>query len=141
MAPSLGKAKAALLQKKANAAKGFTSWQNFKAWIMVPDTALDKAGNSGSRITWSNVDLDPTPPERRTWRWYNCKNAIISRHNLNINENLTDFIFYWTIGFGNWTLGSTMIGIGLNWWQSILTIFLSQFISSIAVRFLFRYKT
>ena len=46
---------------------------------------------------------------------------------------LPDFVFYWTIGFGNWTLGSTMIGIGLNWWQSILTIFLSQLISSIAV--------
>src|ERR1700761_37843 len=28
-----------------------------------------------------------------------------------------------------------MVGIGLNWWQSILTIFLSQFISSIAMFF------
>jgi NCS1 family nucleobase:cation symporter-1 len=46
-----------------------------------------------------------------------------------------DFIFYWTIGFGNWTLGSTMIGIGLNWWQAILTIFLSQLISSLAMVF------
>lgn len=28
-----------------------------------------------------------------------------------------------------------MVGIGLNWWQSILTIFLSQFISSLAMFF------
>ena len=33
----------------------------------------------------------------------------------------------------NWTLGSTMIGIGLNWWQSILVVFGSQCISSIAM--------
>ena len=31
----------------------------------------------------------------------------------------------------NWTLGSTMIGIGLNWWQSILVIFAGQMINSI----------
>lgn len=33
----------------------------------------------------------------------------------------------------NWTLGSTMVGIGLNWWQSILVVFFSQLISSIAM--------
>lgn len=105
---------AKLRLKKDNAANAFRSWEGFKQWIMVPQTALDE--HSKSRITWSNVDLDPTPPERRNWAWWNY------------------FIFYWTIGFGNWTLGSTMIGIGLNWWQAILTIFLSQFISSLAVR-------
>ena len=31
----------------------------------------------------------------------------------------------------NWTLGSTMIGIGLNWYQSILVIFAGQLIASI----------
>jgi NCS1 family nucleobase:cation symporter-1 len=104
-----------LREKKANAAGAFKSWDGFKQWIMVPETALDE--HSKSNITWSNVDLDPTPPERRTWKWWNYA------------------VFYFTIGFGNWTLGSTMIGIGLNWWQSILTIFLSQLISSLAVNF------
>ena len=33
----------------------------------------------------------------------------------------------------NWTLGSTMVGIGLNWWQSILVVFFSQLISSIVM--------
>lgn len=37
--------------------------------------------------------------------------------------------------FSSCRLGSTMVGIGLNWWQSILTIFLSQFISSLAMFF------
>ncbi|KAF2863383.1 putative allantoin permease [Piedraia hortae CBS 480.64] len=66
---------------------------------------------------WRNEDLEPTPPERRTWQWWNYA------------------IFYWGLSFGNWTLGSTMIGIGLNWWQSILTIFISQLVSSIAMLF------
>ncbi|QIW98081.1 hypothetical protein AMS68_003599 [Peltaster fructicola] len=83
-------------------------------------------------MTWSNVDLDPTPPEKRNWRWFNY------------------VVFYWALSFGNWTLGSTMVGIGLNWrvaitiaiqsltmhrWQAILTIFISQLISSIAMFF------
>jgi len=33
----------------------------------------------------------------------------------------------------NWTLGSVMIGCGLNWWQSILIVFFSQLVSSIAM--------
>ena len=32
-------------------------------------------------------------------------------------------------------LWQTMIGIGLNWWQAIVVIFVSQFISSIAMAF------
>ncbi|KAH8881722.1 allantoin [Thozetella sp. PMI_491] len=66
---------------------------------------------------WSNEDLDPTPPEKRTWTWVNY------------------VTFYWGLSFGNWTLGSTMVGLGLNWWESILVIFASQFISSIAMFF------
>lgn len=31
----------------------------------------------------------------------------------------------------NWTLGSTMIGIGLNWWQSILVVFAGELIAAV----------
>lgn len=86
-----------LQKKKSNARKGFSSWENFKEWVQVSDTALDQHGHRISGPTWSNEDLDPTPPEKRTWHWYNY------------------VIFYWGLSFGNWTLGSTMIGIGLNW--------------------------
>lgn len=41
--------------------------------------------------------------------------------------------FYHGVSFGNWTLGSTMVGIGLNCWENILVIFASEFISSIAM--------
>ncbi len=33
----------------------------------------------------------------------------------------------------NWTLGSVMIGCGLNWWQSIIIVFSSQLVSSVAM--------
>ncbi|BCS00588.1 uncharacterized protein AKAW2_50929S [Aspergillus luchuensis] len=78
-------------------------------------SALELESSQDSR--WSNEDLLPTPPEQCTWRWWNYVS------------------FYWSISFTNWTLGSTMIGIGLNWWQSIIVIFVSQLISSVAMAF------
>jgi NCS1 family nucleobase:cation symporter-1 len=61
----------------------------------------------------SDTDLLPTPPEQRNWGYK------------------AYFFLYFSWSIDNWTLGSTMIGIGLNWWQSILVIFGSQCISSI----------
>ncbi|KAH8647845.1 allantoin [Xylariales sp. PMI_506] len=60
-------------------------------------------------------DLKPTPAISRTWSWHNWA------------------VFYWGVGFGNWTLGSTMIGIGMSWWQAIIVIFVSQLIASAAL--------
>jgi len=118
MVRSVAGIRALAADKKRNARHAFTSWHNFQQWIQVPDTELDRNGEiSAAHHRWSNEDLDPTPPEKRTWAWYNY------------------VVFYWGLSFGNWQLGSTMVGIGLNWWQAILTIFLSQFISSIAMFF------
>lgn len=104
-----------LASKAANVKNAFRTREDFKSFIKTDDTALDR--HSGATKTWSNEDLDPTPPEKRTWRWWNF------------------VTFYMGLSFGNWTLGSTMVGIGLNWWQSILVIFASQLISSIAMFF------
>ena len=96
--------------KTAGAAKAqtfknaFRSREGFMYAVKVYDTALDKHGHPGTTTTWSNEDLDPTPRYMRTWRWYNY------------------VTFYLGLSFGNWTLGSTMVGIGLNWWQSILVV-------------------
>ncbi|RDW80003.1 uracil permease-like protein [Coleophoma cylindrospora] len=102
--------------KATNFRNAFRSGADFQKWIQTKDTALDAHSKNG-RVQWSNEDLDPTPPAKRTWRWQN----FVS--------------FYMGISFGNWTLGSTMVGIGLNWWQSILVIFASQLISSLAMFF------
>jgi NCS1 family nucleobase:cation symporter-1 len=68
-------------------------------------------------VIWLTLssDLLPTPIEKRTWLWYNY------------------FNFYFSLSMDNWTLGSTMIGIGLSWWQAIIAIFVAQLISSIAM--------
>lgn len=63
-------AKASAMEKKKNAVNAFKSWDNFKQWVLVPDTALDRHSHGETGPTWSNEDLDPTPPEKRTWR---CK--------------------------------------------------------------------
>jgi len=101
--------------------KALIGVHNFKQkhlHLQVVDTPLDiHSHTTRPTVTWSNEDLDPTPPHKRTWRWYNF------------------VTFYLGVSFGNWTLGSTMIGIGLNWWQAIVVIFVSQVISSIAMFF------
>lgn len=101
------KAQAAL--KVQNFRNAFKSRHNFAQWVRTHEAA-DTEGH-----TWSNEDLAVTPKHKRTWAWWNY------------------VTFYVGLAFGNWTLGSTMVGIGLNWWQSIVVIFVSQFISSVAM--------
>jgi len=31
-------------------------------------------------------------------------------------------VFYFALSMDNWTLGSTFIGTGLNWWQAIIVV-------------------
>lgn len=55
------------------------------------------------RSFWKNEDLDLSPPEDWTWTWKNYA------------------MFWWSYGFscGVWTIGSSLISIGLNYWQGI----------------------
>jgi hypothetical protein len=58
----------AMLGAKATTFKNaFRSREGFKFFIETHDTALDKHGHPGTKQSWSNEDLDPTPPEKRTW--------------------------------------------------------------------------
>ncbi|KAH7926044.1 uracil permease-like protein [Leucogyrophana mollusca] len=97
--------------KKSNFQKAIQSKKNFGEYLRTPGSKSDPHGS----WSWMNEDLIPTPPEKRTWRWWNYG------------------FFYFSLSMDNWTLGSTMIGIGLNWWQAIVVVFLSQLISSIAM--------
>lgn len=79
---SRGEIRAQANEKLYNAKRGVSSWQGFKDWVQVPDTALDQHGQSKPGMRWSNEDLDPTPPEKRTWRWWNyvifyCQNNVL----------------------------------------------------------------
>ncbi|HEX4121643.1 MAG TPA: NCS1 family nucleobase:cation symporter-1 [Verrucomicrobiae bacterium] len=59
-----------------------------------------------------NEDLAPTPPERRTWRWWNFSALWISM----------------SACIPTYMLASSLIGGGMNWSQAILTIFLGNLI-------------
>lgn len=62
--------RAKISEKKDNARIGLGSWEGFKAWVRVQDTALDQHGRvHEGGIQWSNEDLDPTPPEKRELMW------------------------------------------------------------------------
>ncbi|KAH8882073.1 putative allantoin permease [Thozetella sp. PMI_491] len=54
--------------------------------------------------TWSNEDLDPTPPAARRWNRWNY------------------FAFFWAVSFNPiaWNSGSSMVALGLLWWQATL---------------------
>ncbi|CAH0045324.1 unnamed protein product [Clonostachys solani] len=63
--------------------------------------------------------------------WDNFKHAVQVKNTF----FSTYCIFWFGLAFGNWSLGSAMIGIGLNWWQAIVVIFVSQMIAAIAMAF------
>ncbi|KAF6817674.1 allantoin transport [Colletotrichum musicola] len=62
---------------------------------------------------WSNKDLDPTPPEQRTWNSWSF------------------FAFQFSIAFSptTYNVGASLYAIGLNWW----TILIASIIVSIIV--------
>ncbi|KAI1394733.1 uracil permease-like protein [Hypoxylon fuscum] len=105
-------------QARKSVANACSSWDNFKSFLQVKDTLPEAQGSYvDAEPLWMNIDLEPTPPEKRTW------------------GTGTYCAFYFGLSFGNWSLGSAMIGIGLNWWQAIIVIFVSQTISTIAMIF------
>ncbi|KAF9875176.1 allantoin transport [Colletotrichum karsti] len=65
---------------------------------------------------WSNIDLDPTPPEQRTWNSWSF------------------FAFQFSIAFSptTYNVGASLYAIGLNWW----TILIASIVVSVIVAIL-----
>ena len=61
-----------LASKATNVKNALRSREGFNSFIKTTDMALDR--HSGASQTWSNEDLDPTPPEKRT-----CKSDCTSK--------------------------------------------------------------
>lgn len=66
------------------------------------------------QLTKIYADLLPTPKHQRNWRAWNY------------------ILFYCSLAMDNWTMGSSLIGVGLKWWHAIIAIFVAEFISGIA---------
>ncbi|KAL2859021.1 permease for cytosine/purines, uracil, thiamine, allantoin-domain-containing protein [Aspergillus pseudodeflectus] len=69
---------------------------------------IDKSGGgeseSGQFGKWSNKDLDPSPPEQRTWTFWSF------------------FAFQFSIAFSptTYNVGASLYAIGLNWWTILI---------------------
>lgn len=78
--------------------RAFESRQNFIRALETDETAN---GRNEERTIWKNEDLDLTPPSGWSWGWYDYA------------------AFWWSYGFsvGVWSVGSSMVAMGLNAWQ------------------------
>ncbi|KAF3013188.1 hypothetical protein E8E14_002477 [Neopestalotiopsis sp. 37M] len=66
---------------------------------------------------WTNRDLQPTPPEERTWTWYNLP-------------------LYWlstAFGTAGWNVASSLIAAGLTWQQALASCIIGSAISGLVV--------
>lgn len=59
---------------------------------------------------WINADLAPTPPGERTWNLWHIASLWIGM----------------SVCIPTYVLASNMVGSGMNWWQSLLTILLGN---------------
>jgi len=82
------------------------------AWILEPETST-----YAENTAWSNKDMDPVPPHKRTWTMLN-------------------YVTFWISCAANvstWQLGSSMLAIGLSWPRALLAIFLGHLVIAIVV--------
>ncbi|KAI9061589.1 NCS1 nucleoside transporter family [Trametes sanguinea] len=81
-----------------------TGWVKPSAWVLEPEPSTFAPTVGGSR--WSNKDMDPVPPQKRTWSTFN-------------------YVAYWISDAWNaavWQLASSMLAIGLSWRQALPAI-------------------
>ncbi|KAK8869511.1 hypothetical protein IAR55_000076 [Kwoniella newhampshirensis] len=105
------------LRKRVTATQAaFRSKEGFKKALLVEQSEGFSKESSGW-WTWSNAHMDPTPPNERTWRWYNFA------------------MLWWSYGFstGVWNIGSAMIASGLTAWQSIICVFVAHLLGALAI--------
>ncbi|EPE04415.1 allantoin transport [Ophiostoma piceae UAMH 11346] len=63
---------------------------------------------------WINADLAPTPQDKRTWSWI----------------SLTSYWWGNAFNASQWSSGSSLISVGLTWWQALISCILANLISS-----------
>ncbi|KAF2798154.1 NCS1 nucleoside transporter [Melanomma pulvis-pyrius CBS 109.77] len=93
-------------------------FQSKEAFIdSLKTTNTDGEHLSVGNSKWSNKDLEPTPPEDRTWTWYNLP-------------------LYWgstAFGTAGWNAAASLIAVGLTWQQAFVSCVLGSFISALVV--------
>lgn len=63
------------------------------------------------------MDLEPTPPEQRTWTWF----------------NLPMYWFSTMFGITGWNVAAALIVVGLTWQQAFISCILGALLASVVV--------
>lgn len=103
------------LPSKAALSGPFQSKAAFIDFIKAPQAPDGHVSINNSR--WTNKDLEPTPPEQRTWTWY----------------NLPLYWFSTMFGTTGWNVPSSLIAVGLTWQQAFVSCVLGSLISGLMV--------
>ncbi|KAF4123664.1 permease [Geosmithia morbida] len=100
--------------KKASIKQAFSSP---KAFLSAIETKESAQGRLENRNPWMNEDLDISPMRNWTWGWWDYA------------------AFWWSYGFstGVWTAGSSLVTLGMTWWQAVLCIFISHLLGAIGM--------
>ncbi|KAI1859446.1 hypothetical protein JX265_010449 [Neoarthrinium moseri] len=82
-------------------------WKRIDEALRTKESDFNEAEKDGK--TWSNEDLDPSPPSARTWGHWDY------------------FAFFWAVSFNPiaWNSGSSLVALGLLWWQATLAAIVS----------------
>jgi len=80
-----------------------SAFESRSAFLAAIETKESRLHSLGNRNPWTNADLDISPPQDWTWTWRNYA------------------AFWWSYGFstGVWSVGSSLIAVGLNSWQGL----------------------
>lgn len=93
----------------------FRSRAGFKYFIETRDTSLDEHSHPNSKQTWSNEDLDPTPPEKRTCVFDSAKltgaSLILGRAMVEFRHFLYGIVLWkLDVGVDNGWIGTLVVG-------------------------------
>ncbi|TEA22039.1 Allantoin permease [Colletotrichum sidae] len=103
------------IPSKSEIAAPFQSKAAFQQWARAPEASEGQTRIGDSR--WSNKDLEPTPPEQRTWTWYNLP-------------------LYWfsnMFGTTGWNVAASLVAVGLTWQQALISCILGSLTAAVIV--------
>ncbi|KAK7509362.1 permease for cytosine/purines, uracil, thiamine, allantoin-domain-containing protein [Phyllosticta citriasiana] len=75
-------------------------------WVELPES------QQGNR--WTNEDLEPVPPEKQTWGVF----------------QYVELWFLVNMNISSYQTGSSLLAVGMTWWQAIIVILVGDFFAS-----------